>query len=78
VAAVSDATFDALEDALRKHLLDETGGGYLTGWVLAAASASADDPDETSYAYLSPRQPVHVTLGLLDMAQREFREHDDG
>lgn len=74
---MSDETAQAIEDAISAHVADEIGG-LLSGWVLSISVASADDAQATSYEHMSSQQPVHTTLGLLDMATREFRHLSSG
>jgi hypothetical protein len=68
--AVSDSTYAALEEALRAHVADETDGGYLVHWTLAAAAARPDDSDSTEYVYANHDGPPHEWLGLQSMAHR--------
>lgn len=67
---MSDETYEALEAAIRAHVAEETNGGYLTAWTLAAAAASVTDSGETHYSYANHDGAPHEWLGLQSMARR--------
>lgn len=75
---MSDTTWDALEEALRTHVADETDGGYLAAWTLAAAAVSPADPNETHYVYANHDGAPHEWLGLQQMAHRRAMRWDAG
>ena len=66
---MSDATKQAIHDAIAAHIADENDEGtveYLTEWVVVSSAAIANDPDCTSYWFLnSPGVAYHHKLGLL-------------
>lgn len=68
---MSEQTLDALDQAIRDHIAADDGG-YVTGWVLVVAEAVEDDADRAWYSYHNSDQPVHLTLGLIDMARRWY------
>ncbi|MEV7606107.1 hypothetical protein AB0N65_11770 [Paenarthrobacter sp. NPDC089322] len=71
---MSEATKRAVQDAIAAHIADEnqTEGNsteYLTDWQVVAAAVIADDPDHTSYWFLSNDSiPYHSQLGLIHRA----------
>jgi len=67
---VSDQTWQAVEDAIRAHVFDETDGGYLTHWTLAAAAVRPESSDVTSYTYANHDGAPHEWMGLQAMAHR--------
>lgn len=75
---MSEVTYAALEDALRAHIADETDGGYLTAWTLAAAAVSPADPNETHYTYANHEGAPHEWLGLQAMAHRRAMRWEAG
>lgn len=64
---MSDATVQAVHDAIAAHLEDvnEDGPEFLTDWVFVAAAALAEDPDATAYYYYDSSIPSHHAIGLL-------------
>lgn len=74
---MSEETRQALENALRAHVHDETGGGFLTDWHVVAASVPPVDNRMTSYSYLASESSRHSLLGLLELARCSFDEDDD-
>lgn len=66
---MSDETWQAVEDAISAHVADEHDGAISTHWVVAVAAASREEPDATHYCYITPGQPIFMTMGLLDVAQ---------
>ena len=75
---MSDTTYAALEDAIRAHVADETSGGYLTCWYLAAAAARPEDAQCTEYVYANHDGAPHEWLGLQWMAQRRAMRWEAG
>lgn len=67
---MSDQTKDAVEDAIRAHVMDESHGSYLTAWQVQVAAALPDDAGSTEYQYFGSEDPLHVSYGLLAMGQR--------
>ena len=66
--AMSDATLQAIHDAIAAHIADVNDGGveYLTEWAVSAAAVIADNPELTSYWFLNPKGiPYHHKLGLM-------------
>lgn len=62
---MSAETREALVQALREHVGDEVdGGGYLTDFIIIAASPMAEDADLTTYITESSDGPPHHRLGL--------------
>jgi hypothetical protein len=79
---MSDATRQAVEEALAAHLDDEMDGVILTAWWVTMAGSAMDRPGETAYHYDGPQtQPFHVTYGLDRMSTRfldkEYGADDD-
>ena len=74
---MSAETYAALEQALREHVADETDGGYLVHWHVAAHAVSSDDPDSSRYHYAHHDGPPHEWWGLLQMADRRARRWQD-
>lgn len=80
---MSDQTKQILDEAIAAHIADEgdAPGSVVTGYVLIASHATADDFDEEVTRYFGEyanQQPFHVALGLvhrhlliLEMGQRE-------
>lgn len=79
---MSDATHQALHDAIQAHVADENGDGSLvSGWVVTTTAVMPADADTTSYQYVtSDDQPLHVSIGLIHMAWRWFDRYvnDEG
>lgn len=75
---MSKETYAALEEALRAHVADESEGGYLTHWTLAAAAARPESPDSTSYIYANHDGAPHEWLGLQAMAHRRAMRWEAG
>lgn len=75
---MSEDTWQGVEDAIRAHVLDESGGGYLTHWTLAAAAVSPDDARETHYVYANHDGAPHEWLGLQAMAHRRAMRWEAG
>lgn len=65
---MSDATKQALTEAIAAHIADVTDGNLLTDWALAIASTELEDigTGRTNYYYEgNDNQPAHVGYGLL-------------
>lgn len=64
---MSDATLQAVHDAIAAHITDENEDDpeYLTEWVFVASAAISTDPDQTSYYIYDSKIPAHHSLGLL-------------
>lgn len=75
---MSDQTYEAVEAALRAHVADETDGGYLAAWTIAAAAVSVADSTETHYVYANHDGAPHEWLGLQAMAHRRAMRWDAG
>lgn len=65
---MSEATRDALEQALATHISDEAGKQYLvTGYVIGTSVTSFEGEPTGGHAYVfeTPvNQPIHVSRGL--------------
>lgn len=71
---MSEATYQALADALAAHIQDAGDGRLLTDWVVFAASIPGEGVG-TRYQYaIRENLPLHSLLGLLDRAQMIARE----
>jgi hypothetical protein len=75
---MSKATYEELEEAIRKHIADATEGGYLTAWTLTAAAARPEDADTTEYLYVNHDGAPHEWLGLQSMAHRRAMRWEAG
>ena len=64
---MSDATLQAIHDAIAAHIADENDDDpeYLTEWALVAAAAISTRRDATSYYYYDSSVPLHHAVGLL-------------
>lgn len=72
---MSDATLQAVHDAIAAHVADEADGvEYLTEWVAIGAAAIADDPTKTMYYKLHPSMPYHHTVGLMQRGMELLTE----
>ena len=71
---MSEATLNAVHEAIAAHVADEADGiELLTEWVAIAAAVIADDADHTSYWFLSNDSiPYHSQLGLVHRALRHI------
>lgn len=70
---MSEATKDALDDAIRAHITDKRDGKSLMSWVLVAYAVHAEDFGTGAGGYyreVAAGQPQHVTDGLLRCGQR--------
>lgn len=70
---MSEATKDALDDAIRAHIADECDGKSLMSWVLVTYAVHAEDFGTGAGGYyreVAAGQPQHVTDGLLRCGQR--------
>lgn len=64
---MSDATQQAIHDAIAAHIEDESEGEriLLTDWQLTAAAALAERHDRTLYFNVGTDAPYHSRLGLM-------------
>lgn len=65
---MSDATLQAVHDAIAAHIADVNDGGehiLLTDWQLTAAAAMASDAHHTLYFNVGTNAPYHSRLGLM-------------
>lgn len=60
---MSKETYEALEQAIRDHLLDDMPDTFLSDWCLMTASATADASRTRYFAEYSD-SPHHTLLGL--------------
>lgn len=74
---MSQQTWQAIEDAVRAHVADESDGGFLTAWVMAAANADPANPRSFGYTYANSETPRHEIVGLLDMAHTKIATEDE-
>lgn len=80
---MSDATLNAVHDAIAAHIADESDGesALLTDWQLTAAAALADNMDRTLYFSVGSNAPYHSRLGLmyrgLEMLEGGTSDDDD-
>lgn len=72
---MSDDTRGAIEDAIRAHIEAEGGDGEIvTSWLLVIATAIPAEKDSTAYYVRHPDQPLHSTLGLIQISQQYARD----
>ena len=64
---MSNATLQAVHDAIAAHIADEADGEtvYLTDWQIIAAAAPARDTGLTMYFNVGTNAPYHSKLGLM-------------
>lgn len=63
---MSDATLQAVHDAIAAHIADESDEViFLTDWQLTAAAALAERDDRTLYFNVGTNAPYHHRLGLM-------------
>lgn len=76
---MSDATLQAVHDAIATHIADEADGEvvFLTDWQLTAAAAPARDTGTTMYFNVGTNSPYHSRLGLLHRGLEMLRGEDD-
>lgn len=78
---MSDATRQAIEDAITAHLADEYDEPWLiTHWYTIVAASDAD-MDRTNYVHIAHDAPLHISLGLVRIADNRLValiEGDDG
>jgi len=77
---MSDATRKAVEEALIAHLNDEYDDPWLITHWYAIVAATNQAMDSTNYVHVSPIAPLHVSLGLVRLADNRLRaliESDD-
>lgn len=64
----------AVEDAIVAAVLASNPGAIVTGFVIVAEIATADDPDCTTFVHdAAPGQSVSQAIGLLDTGLRYHR-----
>jgi hypothetical protein len=62
---------ERFEEALREHVADEARGAYMTDYVVIAAGALLEDPNQTMYVIASSNGPFHHRVGLVQyLAER--------
>jgi len=73
---MSDATLQAIHDAIAAHIADinEDDPEYLTEWAIVAATAVSTDPDSTCYYYADSNIAYHHAIGLLDWGKTHIKE----
>ena len=64
---MSDATLQAINDAIAAHIADvsEDESLLLTDWQLTAAAAIATNHERTMYFNVGTNSPYHHRLGLM-------------
>lgn len=74
---MSDATFQAVHDAIAAHVADVNEGDpeYLTEWLFVASAVSGQQ-GRTSYYYRDSDLPFHHAVGLLHYAQAAVSDFD--
>lgn len=72
---MSDATWQAVEDAMRIHMADENQGAYLTGWVATCVGASAKDSHTAHYQFMNHMGPAHEWMGLAEMTHQRALQY---
>lgn len=73
---MSDKTREALEDAMKAHFTDETGGGYLLDWIWFSAGP-AHDSDLIDYVFGESESAFHSLTGLARMGLRHLEGHQE-
>lgn len=74
---MSEATKDALDDAIRAHIADECDGRLCVGWLIITASMNGDDMADSKTHYFSEASdnlPMHSTLGLAAMLDHHLQD----
>lgn len=75
---MSQATLNAVHDAIAAHVADEADGiELLTEWVAIAAAAMGDDHSKTMYYKINLSTPYHHTLGLLERGMEMLQGGED-
>ena len=71
---MSKATIDAIEDAIRAHIAEETEDHeILTDWLVIASTFMPTNEDANGYYRAHPvTQAIHTTLGLMECARHEL------
>lgn len=70
---MSDETSEALEAALRAHVLDEAEGAYLTDWIIYACSEDLNDPGVSHYVTECSEMTSHRLFGLVTQLGYKIR-----
>lgn len=72
---MSDETMRAIEDAIQAHIQAEYADEpwIVTNWY-AIACASNQSMDSTNYVHMSASAPLHISLGLIDLADIRIRK----
>ena len=69
---MSEATKEAIEDAIRAHVADEGGEALvITDWYVITAAIGVDD-EETHYFHVQSGGPWHTITGLVQLAWRRM------
>jgi siroheme synthase (precorrin-2 oxidase/ferrochelatase) len=69
---MSEATKQAVEDALIAHLNDEYDDPWLITQWYAIVAASNQSMTATNYVHVAPEGPLHVSLGLVRLADNRL------
>jgi len=74
---MSDATFQAVHDAIAAHVADVNQGPveYLTEWLFVAATAT-ETAGRTGYYYRDSDLPYHHAIGLLHYATEAVGDYE--
>lgn len=76
---MSDATVQAVHDAIAAHIADVNDGAaeYLTEWLFVASTAVAEKAGRTGYYYRDSDLPYHHAIGLLKYGNDALSDFDD-
>lgn len=74
---MSDATFQAVHDAIAAHVADVNEGPpeYLTEWLFVASTAT-EKAGRTGYYYRDSDLPFHHAIGLLHYANDAVSDYE--
>lgn len=71
---MSDTTYEALQQAIRDHVADESDAPVLVmDWLVCAAGTSYDSGDATKYTHAWSDSPAHTLRGLTELCRDEAR-----
>lgn len=70
---MSDATYEAMEAAIRAHAADTAEGmALVTDWYLVTAYVTEEE-GATAYQHDCSVSPLHTQLGLMELGLRRLR-----
>lgn len=62
---MSKETFEAMDAAIRAHIVADTDGeAFPTGWILAYAGVAASTSEGSRLGYIDSKLPLHEAWGL--------------